>query len=350
MPDFTLKIYKQLLAALQDAGYRFITFEEYMRKKEDRRQKTEESRQKVEAQIADSASHQDHPSPITHHPSPIVILRHDVDLLPQNSLAFARIQHEMGIRGSYYFRTVPESWDENIIKEIYKLGHEVGYHYEDMDLAGKNETAETWNETEDRRPKTEAEGESPKSREPKAIREPESEVFIDNAIRSFEKNLQKLQQLVPVSTICMHGSPRSRFDNRDLWKKYDYRDFGIIGEPYFDVDFDEMFYLTDTGRRWDGWRVSIRDKMPRQQEWIRQGLVFRSTREIIERVKSQSKHKDFPASEGSENVPIEFPTRIMMTFHPQRWTNKPVPWVKELMMQSAKNVVKYFINLRRGSQ
>ena len=38
-------------------------------------------------------------------------------------------------------------------------------------------------------------------------------------------------------------------------------DFGIIAEPYFDVDFDEVFYLTDTGRRWDGDSVSVRDKV-----------------------------------------------------------------------------------------
>jgi len=59
----------------------------------------------------------------------------------------------------------------------------------------------------------------------------------------------------------MHGSPLSKWDNRDLWKRYNYRDFGIIGEPYFDVNFDKVLYLTDTGRRWDGEGVSVRDKV-----------------------------------------------------------------------------------------
>jgi hypothetical protein len=49
-----------------------------------------------------------------------------------------------------------------------------------------------------------------------------------------------------------------------LWKRYDYRELGIIGEPYLDVDFDEVFYLTDTGRRWDGEAVSVRDKVKAQ--------------------------------------------------------------------------------------
>ena len=59
----------------------------------------------------------------------------------------------------------------------------------------------------------------------------------------------------------MHGSSLSKYDNKLLWKYYNYRKSGIIGEPYFDIDFNEVFYLTDTGRRWDGDRVSVRDKV-----------------------------------------------------------------------------------------
>lgn len=36
------------------------------------------------------------------------------------------------IKAKYYFRVVLESWNEKIIKEIASLGHEVGYHYEDL--------------------------------------------------------------------------------------------------------------------------------------------------------------------------------------------------------------------------
>ena len=79
----------------------------------------------------------------------------------------------------------------------------------------------------------------------------------------------------------MHGSPCSKSDCRDIWKKYDYKKPGIIAEPYFDINFDEVFYLTDTGRRWDGWKVSLRDKVPQQERWVREGLVFHSTNDII---------------------------------------------------------------------
>jgi hypothetical protein len=84
----------------------------------------------------------------------------------------------------------------------------------------------------------------------------------------------------------MHGSPRSKWDSRRIWDKYDYRKLGVIGEPYFDIDFNEVFYLTDTGRRWDGWKVSLRDKIPQQEQWKKQGLVFHSTSEIIQAAKT----------------------------------------------------------------
>jgi hypothetical protein len=81
------------------------------------------------------------------------------------------------------------------------------------------------------------------------------------ALDDFRLNLEKLRKLYPVKTICMHGSPLSKWDNRDLWKRYDYRDYGIIAEPYFDLDFDEVFYLTDTGRSWNNSKASVRDKV-----------------------------------------------------------------------------------------
>ncbi|MBW1833780.1 MAG: hypothetical protein JRI62_03015 [Deltaproteobacteria bacterium] len=46
-------------------------------------------------------------------------------------------------------------------------------------------------------------------------------------ICDFGRNLEKLRKFYPVKTICMHGSPLSKWDNLDLWKKYNYREFGI---------------------------------------------------------------------------------------------------------------------------
>jgi hypothetical protein len=33
-----------------------------------------------------------------------------------------------------------------------------------------------------------------------------------------------------------------------VWEKYDYRDYGIIADPSFDIDYDEVLYITDTGK------------------------------------------------------------------------------------------------------
>lgn len=42
----------------------------------------------------------------------------------------------------------------------------------------------------------------------------------------------------------------------------------------------------------------------------------------------------------------ELPDKIMITFHPQRWTDNPVPWVKELVWQNFKKQIKKFIIIK----
>ena len=128
----------------------------------------------------------------------------------------------MGVQATYYFRAVPVSWDEDIIREIFGMGHEVGYHYENLSMFNGD---------------------------------------MDKAFENFKFNLERLREIVPVRTICMHGSPLSRIDNLDMWKKYDYKELGVIAEPYLDVDFGEVFYITDTGRKWNNEGASVRDRV-----------------------------------------------------------------------------------------
>jgi hypothetical protein len=111
------------------------------------------------------------------------------------------------------------------------------------------------------------------------------------AIDDFRLNLEKLRELYPVKTICMHGSPLSKYDNRLIWDKYDYRDYGIIGEPYFDVDFEEVLYLTDTGRRWDGDRVSVRDKVYDEKVRGLEGEKFRNGNSLAQSRKGAEKRQ-----------------------------------------------------------
>ncbi len=250
--DFTVKKYSSLLKALINQGYDFQTFDEFLSKPK----------------------------------SKSIVLRHDVDLMPKNSLKFAQIQAENGVKGVYYFRAVKESWDDAIIKEIHNLGHEIGYHYENL---------------------TTSKGD------------------VDAAVKDFELNLEKLRKLAPVTTICMHGSPLSKYDSKAIWDKYNYSDFGIIGEPYFDVNFKQVFYITDTGRKWDGDKVSVRDK-------VDSGFTqsFSTTDEIIE-----------SANQGN------LPDKIMFTFHPQRWNDGLVKWTKELFFQNLKNFIKKLFYVKK---
>ena len=259
--DFTIKKYIQLLNQLKEHGYAFITYSDYC---------------------------------TGNCPDRYVIMRHDADLKPLNSLEIAKLEKQFGTKASYYFRTVPGSWDEKVVKEISQMGFEVGYHYESLSTCGGN---------------------------------------MEAAYRDFCKNLERLRELAEVRTVCMHGSPRSLYDSKDLWKKYDFRDLGIIGEPFLTTDFSELLYLTDTGRRWDGHKVSLRDKIENWQEkWIDMGWLFHSTDDIIQALR--------------EN---RMPNQIMITTHPQRWTDSKFEWTKELLLQKFKNVVKGIIVKRRAS-
>jgi len=128
-------------------------------------------------------------------------------------------------------------------------------------------------------------------------------------IDDFRLNLKKFRMLYPVKTICMHGSPLSKWDNRGLWKKYNYRDYGIISEPYFDIDFNEIFYVTDTGRKWNNSGASIRDRVDSRFD-----IEIKSTHHFIELIKQGL-----------------IPDKMMINVHPQRWTDRPLPWIKELV-------------------
>lgn len=262
--DFTLNTYQKLLNGFRAKDYQFQTFAEYLKAPKEK----------------------------------VVILRHDVDRLPENALIFARIQFKLGIRGSYYFRSVNESWNDEIIREISNMGHEVGYHYENLTSVSKYAKLANCKNNPDH--------------------------ILNLGLLDFKNQLTRLRKLVPVETICMHGSPISKYDSKDLWEKYNYSVFDIIGEPYFDLDFRKVFYLTDTGRRWDGFNVSVRDKInDYQKKWNTKGLCFRTSFDVLKALEEDM-----------------LPFKIMITFHPQRWNDLNLAWCKELIYQNLKNPVK----------
>jgi len=272
--DFTLSAYRQLLNALQQSDYAFHTFEEW-----------------CEGKVAGR----------------YVLLRHDVDLKAGRSLVTAKIEAEMGIRATYYFRIVPQSNQPEIIQEIAALGHEIGYHYEDLSLFNGDN---------------------------------------DKAFDHFKTQLTYFRRFYPVKTICMHGSPTSKFDNRDLWKLNDYRELGVIAEPYLDflstpaVLNGDITYFTDTARMWDGGKYNVRDK----SIICHQSSVTNDQSSVISS-KMKTIHSTYDFIEYINNGPTE--NGMMITTHPQRWTDQPLPWLQELVFQNIKNLLKKILIARQ---
>lgn len=302
MIDFTLKIYSQLLESFLTHSYQYQTLKDYFLKPKKK----------------------------------VVILRHDVDRLPFNSLKTAKIEHEFEINGTYYFRVIPVSYDESVVERIAKLGHEIGYHYENLSEISKKKIVRSMKKAV--------------GSKKEIVSSKREEELYKAAIDDFRINLEKFRKLYPVKTICMHGSPLSKYDNRKLWDKYDYKDFGIIGEPYFDIDFDEVLYLTDTGRRWDG--VSLRDKVRSSKYKVKSKKYEEDSNEFkIQSAMPDSRQAKCKIKTTRDIIKAaeegRLPDKIMLTIHPQRWTDNPVLWAKELVWQNAKNLVKRIVARKR---
>ncbi|WMW25440.1 hypothetical protein RE474_01585 [Methanolobus sediminis] len=214
-----------------------------------------------------------------------IILRHDVDRSVERNLKMARLEHEFGISSTYYFRHVKDVFIPDAIKEVAELGHEVGFHYEVMDKAKGNK---------------------------------------EKALEIFKNELGDLRRYADVSTACMHGNPLVSWSNRDLWADYDFREFGIIGEPYFSLDYSQVLYLTDTGRTWADRNIRVKDVLDSPQDSMNTRLTqdVRSTDDVICLIRGE-----------------EF-RQICILAHPNRWCDGMYGWTKELVMQNVKNIGK----------
>ncbi len=129
----------------------------------------------------------------------IAVVRHDVDRRIKNSLQMAEREHEMGIRSSYYFR-YPYTFRPDVIRKIRNLGHEIGYHYEVLSKTNGD---------------------------------------YEKAVTLFASGIRGVSgRSARFNTICMHGSPLSKYNNRDLWSRYDYHAYGITGEAFLSFEQD----------------------------------------------------------------------------------------------------------------
>jgi len=99
---FSIAHYVEILQRAIDLGYEFSTF----------------------------ADHEQVDSPR------LILMRHDIDLSLENCLRFARIEHELGVRSTYFVRVHARLYNPfeyhsyQKLREIEALGHELALHYE----------------------------------------------------------------------------------------------------------------------------------------------------------------------------------------------------------------------------
>jgi len=253
--DFTHEIYTKLLKTLIDKEFQFLTVEQYF----------------INNYDIDK---------------PFILMRHDVDRHPKRSLEMAKIEYSLGLKATYYFRTIPQTLKPKIIKEIASLDHEIGYHYESL--------AETNGDYE-------------------------------KAIEDFRVNMSKLNKIAPIKNIAMHGRPTSKWDSRLLWNRYDYKEYGILSEPYFDIDFEEILYTTDAGRAWDNESINLRDRVDSTFDFS-----FAHTTDIIDALEEDN-----------------LPHKMMINIHPEHWAKNTKEWYKILLIRKTKNFVKKMVLNRR---
>ncbi len=218
----------------------------------------------------------------------IIIVRHDVDRRINNSLHMAELEHDLNIRSSYYFR-YPSTFRPDIITTIRDLGHEIGYHYEVLSKTRGN---------------------------------------YENAVSLFASELGEFRKISPINTICMHGSPLSKFNNRDLWDRYDYHTYGISGEAFlsFEKNDEGLTYLTDTGRTWSG-KQSLRDAI-RTQPCNDELVSLNTTDDLIEWINGGPGKK------------------LYLTIHPERWSLTYSEWLVWSFLDVGMNIGKKFLRLR----
>lgn len=248
MKEFTFEQYKKIVTNFRECGYAL---------------------QKVKDFIS---------SPI----NKSVVLRHDVDRYPGQALQMAKIENRLGIKSTYYFLTRLSVLKKEVIKDIVSMGHEIGYHYDDLAAANGNS---------------------------------------EKALELFKRNLENLRGYYPVVTICAHGNPISPWNNTNLWKIYDYREFGVKADLLLDIDYNKVFYLTDNGFGWNKFNVSVRDKVITYRN-----ISIRDTGHLIKMTR-----------EGL------IPQQILLNTHPDTFFDPGIRWYLNRLIIKLKNPIKWLI-------
>ncbi|MFB6075021.1 MAG: hypothetical protein ABEJ89_08420 [Haloarculaceae archaeon] len=254
--DFTYDAYRDLIDAALAADYEFLTVREYLARED--------------------------------LPERFVVMRHDVDRKPDNALDMALIESAAGVSTSYYFRSIDKTFDPGLLRAIEAEGHEVGYHYEDLDRADGDSAA---------------------------------------AHESFAETLDRFREAVTVDTVAMHGNPLTPHDNRDMWADRSFDEYDLLGEVYLSVDFTDVTYFSDTNRTWYDERTVVNDWPVGESD---KPVQVASTGDLIDLI--EARRFD----------------RLYLLAHPNRWADSYPELLAELAKDAAINLGKWGLwNVRR---
>lgn len=188
--DFSYRHYREILEAYKNAGYVISSFKDY-----------------------------DETNPKT------VILRHDLDktITIKNSTDFSKIEQDLGVSATYFFRV--HGWEYNLfdykvvkaLKTIQSRGHEIGLHYEIEDFK------DLFDEYE-----------------------------LSEILEMEKKGLEFLTR-EPVISISRHGITNKPFvDDKEYFTNLDPKEFdsSIQNNAYEDRFFKDMKYISDSNGNW----------------------------------------------------------------------------------------------------
>lgn len=212
---------------------------------------------------------------------PVIVFRHDVDRSLDSALRMAQLEAGLGIRSTYYVRMTRPVFSPEAMLHLHELGHEVGYHYEVLARARGNDRG---------------------------------------AIAMFERELARLREVVPVETISMHGSPLSPWNNLDLWHTHDFGQYGL-SEASLSIDYERIYYFTDTGRSWDPNRCNLRDHVDARKPPV----TVSSTDDLIAFLR---RIPDGP---------------VVINTHPNRWAENRYVWVVSAILDWMVNRAKQLV-------
>lgn len=211
-----------------------------------------------------------------------VVMRHDLCRNAKiGTMGLVDVERELGIKSTYYFRN-PESYDLEIMAMVAKDGHEIGVHFDALDKAKGDFVLA-------------------------------KEILI--------KDLLILREIAPVKTVAMHGNPSSSWDNRDLFSKFSLDEFDLVGEGYLSVDFNKIWYYSDTGRNWTEDKNNVKDIIPFDYELKGERVNVETTDDIIKMVSSIDKN-------------------LYFLVHPNRWRESISGWYWKYILDQGKNVAK----------